>query len=192
MLTRNRRASNDLTWLARNQIIMATAASTFFRQPSAMFRGRREQPIARTAVAIEEMDPDALTGLPNDDVYLWSKPIDNTRLVRQAGTQGKSEWSAIAGVGAAALLVGGIMIAPGVAGIMDSYKIQELKHEQDKLRVELRKVDVAEEKLLNAASLNIMASEHNLVRPKAEQVVRLQPKNERSFAMNGSFGLKPR
>lgn len=170
---------------------MATAA-TFFRQPSAIFRGRNEQPMTTTAAAVEDADLFALTGLPNDDVYFYSKRIDNSRLVRQADTQVKGEWSAIAAAGAAALLIGGIMIAPGVAGIMDSYKIQELKHEQEALRIELRKVDVAEEKMLSAASLNAMASQHNLVRPGADQVIRLQPKNEHSFAMNGSFRSKSR
>jgi hypothetical protein len=170
---------------------MATAA-TFFRQPGAIFRVRREQPIARTAEAVVDADPYALSGLPNDDVYFYCKRIDNSRLVRQADTQVKGEWSAIAGVCAAALLIGGMMIAPGVAGIMDSYKIQELKHEQDLLRIELRKVDVAEERMLNAPALDAMAPEHNLVRPGADQVIRLQPKSDRSFAMNRPFRSKSR
>jgi hypothetical protein len=170
---------------------MATAA-TFFRQPGAIFRTRREQPIAKTAEAVVEADPFALAGLPNDDIYLYCKQIDNSRLVRQADTQVKGEWSAIAGVCAAALLIGGLMIAPGVASIMDSYKIQELKHEQDLLRIELRKVDVAEERMLNAPALDALATQHSLVRPGAGQVIRLQPKNEHSFAMNGSFRSKSR
>jgi hypothetical protein len=170
---------------------MATAA-TFFRQPGAIFRTRREQPIAKTAEAVVEADPYVLDGLPNDDVYLYCKRIDNSRLVRQADTQVKGEWSAIGGVCAVALLVGAMMIAPGVVGIMDSYKIQDLKQEQKLLRIELRKVDVAEERMLNAPALDAMAPEHNLVRPGADQVIRLQPKNDHSFAMNESFQPKSR
>jgi hypothetical protein len=170
---------------------MATRATTFW-QPIAIFRDRREQPIARTTAAVEAEDAYALTGLPNDDVYFFCKRIDNSRLVRQADAQAKSELSAIAGVCTAALLVGGVMIAPSVAGIMDSYKIQELKREQAQLRIELRKVDVAEERMLNAPALDAMAPKHNLVRPGADQVIRLQPKNEHSFAMNGSFRSKNR
>ena len=137
-------------------------------------------------------DPYALTGLPNDDVYFYCKRVDNSRLVRQADTQVKGEWSAIAGVCTAAVLIGGMMIAPGVAAIMDSYKIQELKHEQELLRIELRKVDVAEERMLNAPALDAMAPEHNLVRPGADQVIRLQPRNDHSFAMNEPFQPKSR
>src|ERR1700689_5450436 len=109
---------------------MATAASTFFRQPAANFCGRPEQPIAETAMAVDDAEP-CLTGLPNDDVYFYTKTIDNSRLVLQAGTQGKSEWSTIGGVCALALLIGGTAIAPSVKGTLESYKIQELTHEQE-------------------------------------------------------------
>jgi hypothetical protein len=105
--------------------------------------------------------------------------------VRQADTHAKGEWSAIAGVCATALLIAGMMIAPGVASIMDSYKIQDLKREQAQLRNERRKLEVQEELLVNAARLDQLAPAHNLVRPATDQVIRLQPKNNHSFAMNG-------
>ena len=161
---------------------MATWATSLW-QPSALFRARGNQRASSTATAVA--DPMALTGLPNDDIYFYSKRIDNTRLVRQADTQVKGEWSAIAGVCAAALLIGCMMIAPGVAGVLDSYKIQDLTHEQAQLRNERRKLDVQEELLINAARLDKLAPDHNLVRPAADQVIRLQPKNNHSFAMNG-------
>lgn len=138
------------------------------------------------------MDSFALTGLPNDDVYFFCKRIDNSRLVRQADTQVKGEWSAIAGVCAAAVLVGSALIAPGVAAVLDSYRIQELRHEQERLKIELRKVDVAEEMMLNAPRLDALAPAHHLVRPEAGQVIRLQPNNDHSFAMNESLRAKSR
>jgi hypothetical protein len=170
---------------------MATLA-TYFRQPAAIFRGRSDQPTKQAAAAVEDVDQFALTGLPNDDVYLYCKRIDNSRLVRQADTHVKGEWSTIAGVCAVAVLIGSMIVAPNVAGIMDSYKIQELRREQEQLRIELRKVDVAEEKMLNAPALDAMAPKHNLVRPGADQLIRLQPKNDHSFAMNESFRPKSR
>jgi hypothetical protein len=79
-----------------------------------------------------------------------------------------------------------------VAGIVDSYKIQELKKEQADLRVELRQVDVATERMLNAPALDAMAPQHNLVRPGKDQVIRLQPKNDHSVAMNRTFQSQSR
>jgi hypothetical protein len=162
---------------------MATWATSIW-QPSAVFRARKDKTTANTAALVADADPLTLTGLPNDDVYLYCKRIDNSRLVRQADAHAKGEWSTIAGVCTAAMLVGGIMIAPGVAGVMDSYKIQDLKHEHAQLLSEKRKLDVEEERLMNAARLDALAPQHNLVRPEADQVIRLQPKNNHSFAMN--------
>jgi hypothetical protein len=164
---------------------MATLA-TFFRrmEPIADARDQDRQRTAREAAAAEAEDALALTGLPNDDVFFYFKRIDNTRLVRQADPQAKGEcWSAIGAVCAVALAIGS-MIAPSVAGIMDSYRIQDLKQEQARLRTERRKLDVEEETLLSAARLDTLAGQHNLVRPAADQVIRLQPKSDRSFAMN--------
>ncbi len=161
---------------------MATLA-TFFRQPSAGFRARSDQ--RRTAVAVADADPMTLAGLPNDDVYLYSKRIDNSRLVRQVDTHAKSELSTIAGVCAAAMLIGALMITRGVQSIKDSYKIQDLKKEQAQLRNDRRKLDVQEELIINAARLDQLAPDHHLVRPAGDQVIRLQPKNNHSFAMNG-------
>src|SRR5262249_43254597 len=134
---------------------------------------------------VADADPLALRGLPNDDVYFYSKAIDNSRLVRQADTHVKGEWTAIAGVCTAALIIAGMMIAPGVTSVMDNMKIQDLKHEQAQLRNDQRKLQVEEELLINAARLEALAPAHNLARPGADQVIRLQPKNNHSFAMNG-------
>jgi hypothetical protein len=164
---------------------MATFA-TLLRQPIALSRDRSAQPRTKTAVVVDA-DSLPMIGLPNDDVYFFCKRIDNSRLLRQADHHATGEWSAIAGACAAALLVGAALIAPSVANIMDSYRLQDLKHDQADLRTEERRLDVLEERLINAPRLDALAPEHNLVRPAADQVIRLQPKNDRSFAMNGSF-----
>lgn len=172
---------------------MATMAGTFTRimEPFAGWRERGSHagnhPVARSvaaAAAVADADPYALPGLPFDNIYFHSKMIDNTRLIRQADPKAKGEClTAIAAVSAVALLIGS-MVAPSVKGIMDSYRIQELKHEQLQLQTERRKLDVEEEKMISASRLDSLAPEHNLVRPAANQVIRLQPKAERSFAMN--------
>lgn len=163
---------------------MATWATSFW-QPGTVFRARMNKPVMAVAAVEEHADEMALPGLPNDTVYFYSKRIDNSRLVRQADTHVKGEWSAIGVACAAALVIGGVAIAPGVASVMDSYKIQDLKREQAQLLNERRKLEVQEEMLVNAARLDQLAGEHNLVRPAADQVIRLQPKNNHSFAMNG-------
>jgi len=167
---------------------MATWVSSFW-QPGPAFGARSVKTTIKTIEAVADADPQALTGLPNDDVYFYCKRIDNSRLIPQADTHVKGEWSAIAGACAAALFIAVMMIAPGVAGIMDSYKIQDLRREQVQLRNERRRLQVEEERMINAARLEALAPKHHLARPARDQIIRLQPKNNHSFAMNG---LKPR
>lgn len=163
---------------------MATWATTIW-PPSALFRARNDQLTRSTAIETAEDDPLALTGLPNDDVFFRCKPIDNSRLVRQPDTQVKGEWSAIAGAFVAAFLIACVLIAPGVKSVMDSYRIQDLKREHNQLLNEERRLDVDEARMLNAASLDTLATKNNLVRPEKDQVIRLQPRTKNSFAMNG-------
>ena len=163
---------------------MATWATTLW-PPSALFRARNDQLTVSTAIADAETDPQALTGLPNDDVFFRCKPIDNSRLVRQPDTQVKGEWSAIAGAFVAAFLIACVLIAPGVKSVMDSYRIQDLKRENAQLLNEQRRLDVEEARLLNAVRLDELAAKHNLVRPEKDQVIHLQPRTRNSFAMNG-------
>lgn len=167
---------------------MATWATTIW-PPSALFRARNEEPTAETAEVAADADPLAFIGLPNDDVYFYCKRVDNSRLVRQPDTQVKGEWSAIAGAFVAAFLIACVLIAPGVKSVMDSYRLQDLKREHTQLLNEQRRLDVEEERLLNAVRLDTFATQNNLVRPQKDQVIHLQPKNNHSFAMNG---LKPR
>ena len=166
---------------------MATFA--ILRQPIAVIRDRSNQPkhratTAGVAAAVDEVDPWALPGLPNDDVYLFCKRVDNTRVVRQASAKASNELSAIGSVGTAALVIALLAIAPGVASVMDSYKIQDLKKEQVLLHNEWKQLEVSEEKLVSAAQLNLSADAQHLVRPKPGQVIPLQPKGNRSYAMN--------
>src|SRR5579871_3745807 len=125
---------------------MATWAFTFW-PPSAAIRTRSDQPKAHAAV-IADADPMALAGIPNDDVYLYCKRIDNSRTVRQADSHATGEWSAIVGACVAAMMVAGMLIYPGVQSIRDSYKLQDLKREQAQLRDEIRKLDVQEEMMI--------------------------------------------
>lgn len=163
---------------------MATWATTLW-PPSAAFRARNDQQTESIVRADADADSQAFVGVPNDDVYFYCKRIDNSRIVRQPDTQVKGEWSAIAGAFVATFLIACMLIAPGVKSVMDSYRLQDLKREHAQLLNEQRRLDLEEERLLNAAQLDAMASKHNLVRPERDQVIPLQPRNNHSFAMNG-------
>ena len=163
---------------------MATWATSFW-PPSAVLRARSDQHTATTAAAIANADSHALTGIPYDDIYLYCKHIDNSRAVRQHEARSTGEWSTIGGACIAALMVAVMFGYPRVQSVRDSYKQQDLRKEQAVLKNELRKLDVQHELIVSAARLDTLAKEHNLGRPVAGQVHRLQPTYNRSFASNG-------
>ncbi len=155
--------------------------ATIFRRTDAFepHDSVRNEPRLRIAV-----DPFKLRALPNDNVYFFSKRIDNSRLVRQADPQAKGQcWSAIGAAGALAVLIGGIM-APSVGGIFAGYKLQSLKQERQSLLDERRVLDVEEAALRSTARLNALAGPRNLSNPKPGQVIRLNPAGNSAVALN--------
>src|SRR5260370_10854983 len=72
-------------------------------------------------------DPFDLRPLPNDHIYLYSKRIDNSRMVRQANPDaGRESWSA-AGAVAVLMMLGSSIIAPHVASVLAGYQLETLK-----------------------------------------------------------------
>lgn len=143
---------------------MASVA-TFFRATTAKHE-RRET--LRAAV-----DPFRLRALPNDDIYFYSKRIDNSRVVRQADPTARGEcWSAVGAVGVL-LMLGASVIAPHVASILAGYKLESLKTERQALVDQVRALDVKEAGLLSPERLNSLARARSLTAPATDQVIHL-------------------
>lgn len=153
---------------------MATLA-TFFRRTDTMARSQR-------VIARAESDPFRLRALPHDDVYLYSKRIDNSRVVRQADPAANRQcWSALT-VGALVLAVGGSVVAPGVASILAGYRLESLKQDRQSLEDRKRALDVREAALLSPERLHELAREQQLASPAPGQIVHLD-----TVASNGHY-----
>jgi hypothetical protein len=116
-----------------------------------------------------------LRALPNEDIFFHVKRVDNSRLVREPDPRAKTEcWSSIGAVCAlAAVLITSFM--PGVAGITAGYQIQALKQERQRLLDERRGLEVQEAQLRGSQRLRQLAKDRNMVTPRPEQLVRLNP-----------------
>ncbi|MGI8988531.1 MAG: hypothetical protein ACR2I2_02965 [Bryobacteraceae bacterium] len=150
---------------------MATLAAIFRRTEAPAGRGSfRSDTRLRIAA-----DPHKLRALPNDDVYFYSKRIDNSRIVRQASPRARGEcWTAIGAICIAAVLIGSVF-APSVANIFAGYKLQSLRRERQTLLDEKRVLEVEEAALMTTSRLNELAGKRHLENPKAGQVIRLNP-----------------
>jgi cell division protein FtsL len=138
--------------------------------------GQREEMAAKQS-------PNRLRAMPNEDLYLFRKRIDN-RVVRQADPAARGRcWSAI---GAACVLtvVLASMLAPSIGMILAGYQIQSLKGEQQKLADERRRLVVEEAALLSPARLAGLAQEREMRQPGAGQVVHIEGEHSASVALN--------
>jgi len=146
---------------------MATLA-TFFRRSDAIAVRADKRAHVRAQV-----DPYALRALPNDDVYFYSKRIDNSRVVRQADPGAKGEcWSAVGAAGVL-LMLGASIIAPHVGSVLAGYKLEALKQERQSLIDQKRDLEVKEAGLLSPARLNDLARLRSLSSPASDQVIHL-------------------
>lgn len=131
-----------------------------------------------------QADPYRLRALPNEDVFLYSKRIDNSRLVREADPKSGAEcWSTLAAACIVVVLLTSVL-APGVASILAGYKIQELRKEEQRLLDERRVLELEEARLRSPARLEELARGQKLVTPAAGQIIHLDGKADGSLALN--------
>jgi len=158
---------------------MATLAM-FFRKPLAA-------PAAASGAAQSVTVPVdgrySLRALPNEHIFLYSKPIDNSRVVREPHPTARGEWRAIGlACGLAVLFMG--LSTPRVANIFAGYRLESLKAEQQQLLDEQRDLDIAEARLSRQENLEVLAKRRELSAPTPGQIVHLEPKGDAKLALN--------
>jgi hypothetical protein len=151
---------------------MATLA-THFRETSAKRGSRTLRAGEASGSASAQADPFRLRALPNDDIYFYSKKIDNQRLIRQADPEARGEcWSAVGAAGVL-LMLGVSIIAPHVGSVLAGYKLEALKQERQTLIDQKRDLEVKEAGLVSPGRLNSLARARSLTSPASDQVIHL-------------------
>lgn len=122
-------------------------------------------------------DPYQLRVLPCEDVFFYSKKIDNSRLVRQPDPRARGAcWSAI-GMACLVLALLTAVLAPGAANTLAGYKLEALRAEERRLLDQRRVLELREAELVSPGRLEALARGQNLVIPAAGQTVRLESKD---------------
>jgi hypothetical protein len=128
-------------------------------------------------------DPFLLRPLPQEDVYLFCKRIDNSRLVREPDPRARgTAWS----VAAACFVLLAVLAAaqvPNVLTTLAGYKLEALRAEEQRYLNERRSLELQEATLLSPERLERLAQERNLVTPSARQVFHLNGKPDGAVAM---------
>jgi len=155
---------------------LATVCSRFFTgetvrsaTSSGTHRGARAVPVRAFA---------------NEDIYFFVKRIDNSRVVRQTDPKaGGVCWKMIGSVGAAALLLIGVLL-PSAYGLLAGYQIQSLRGEAQRLAGEQASLELQEAKLVSPARMEQLARQQQFIDPEPEKVVYLESKDGSSLALN--------
>ncbi len=157
---------------------MATLAALFKRMEVEV----QPQETAARWLGVQDADPYRLRPLPHEDVYLHSKRIDNSRVVREADPVARRKcWRAIAVSCVAAVYLMAILL-PDVLGRVAGYRIYYLQQQHDQLLNEKSVLELEEARLLSPERLEELARTLELVDPVPGQVLVLNPKSDSSLA----------
>jgi hypothetical protein len=128
---------------------------------------------ARRGVLANE-DPYGVPAFPNEDVFLYVKHIDNSRVLREADPAArKIAWRMIGSSLAFALIVIALLL-PSVNRLMAGYKMEALRQERQRLELDRAAVELSESKLLSPANLERLAKIQRFVDPAPEAVIYLE------------------
>jgi hypothetical protein len=142
---------------------MATLAQFFDRWSLRTLEG------TPSMAAPEERETFRLRMFPNEDVYLFVKRIDNSRVVRKADPKTKRAcWRTIGTSCAVAIFLSGTL-APGVYNLLAGYKIQELRNTQQRLEAQRDALEFQESSMLTNENLQKIADDHNFLDPSLPQ-----------------------
>jgi hypothetical protein len=128
---------------------------------------------ARRGVLANE-DPYGVPAFPNEDVFLYVKHIDNSRVLREADPAArKIAWRMIGSSLAFALIVIALLL-PSVNRLMAGYKMEALRQERQRLELDRAALELSESKLLSPANLERLAKIQRFVDPAPEAVIYLE------------------
>jgi hypothetical protein len=129
---------------------------------------------------------DALTRVPafaNEDIYFFTKRIDNTGVVRVADPQARGIcWKLIGSAVTAAVLLVAVLL-PGAYGLLAGYQIQSLRTESVRLAAEQSSLELEEAQLLSPARMEQLARDQEFIDPPSQKVIYLDSRGG-TVAMN--------
>lgn len=123
-----------------------------------------------------------LRPIASEDVFFFTKRVDNSRLVRQADPHaGRAQGWMIAGSMLGALALVAVML-PALSTAVAGYKIESLRQEKGRLLNERAALDLAEARYVSTQHLQELARKQNFIDPDPQNVVYLEARQENTIA----------
>ena len=154
---------------------MATLATVFGK-----FMAKTAEQVQATPRAMDAST--RLRPLANEDIFLFVKRIDNSRVVRSVDPEsGRKAWKAIGTMVAAVLVIIAVLI-PSASGRLAGYQLEKLRIEGEKLAAERSQLELREASLLSPERMLELARQQEFIDPDPDQVVHLDQPGEDRFA----------
>jgi hypothetical protein len=122
--------------------------------------------------------------LPNEDVALWIKSIDNSRVRPQRDPETRSACLRFITMSSLSMAMVIGLLLPNAYGLLAGYQLARLQRERNELRYERDLLRNEQAQLESPKTLDEWAKEYGLKPPSPEQVVYLPPANDESLALN--------
>ena len=157
---------------------MATLAQHYFDRSNT--KPPEEAP---RALAADPREAFRLRKFPNEDVHLFVKRIDNSRVVRDSDPRSRRKcWNMIVSACAVAVFLTGLFL-PSVQGLLAGYNIEALRQEKQRLEKERTSLQFAETKLLTIEHLHELAGRQQFVdSPLPQRFIYLDSKPDGTLA----------
>ncbi len=160
---------------------MATFASVFNKVLPLIAGSERNEWKERMSPRVE---PCALRAMPNEEIHIFIKRIDNNHVIRTEDKQATATCWRTIGMACLSAVVAVGMIVPTAYGKLAGYQIERSREEQTRLRKQLSQVEVAEAQLLSLATLARIADDEKFVEASPETMVVLNIDRSTALAMN--------
>ncbi len=123
-----------------------------------------------------------LRAIPNDDIYFFVKPIDNSKVVRVADpASSRACWKSF-GLALGGVALAGGLLAPALCVRLNGYQIESLRQEQHELQVQDAQLALQETVLRGPQRAAQMAVAQDFVDPTPQSVVYLEDNRENRLA----------
>jgi hypothetical protein len=156
---------------------MATLAGIFDRM--ALTRGMEQ---ANSPMRPTGDDPYRIRPIANEDIFFFSKTIDNSRVVRQADPREGRDCAFMIGASLAGAVALVALMLPTLYGSFAGYKVETLRQERARLVNERSALDLAEARILNPQRLQELAKEQSFIDPNPQKIVYLDPSHDGTVA----------
>lgn len=149
-----------------------------------LFENKVSGTVSRTSRTRQAQDRYHLRPMPNEDIHVFVKKIDNTRVVREQDPKANaSAWKTISVACLGALIVIG-MIIPIANSYLAGYAVTEIEKQNNQMKAELARLSVRESELTSLEALARAAKNQTFLDPTPESMVVLNQPRSGAVALN--------